>query len=488
MCCPGALLPIGENEMLYQVYLYKFTEEYPYYKGVAHRYYWISRNPACVIDTLLVEAEPWEMVADLQAPNPHDNGLGEFFRARVVDTAGQSNLVITYFDRHLNYDSENEIVVPLSDTIVEYMNNDFHLDGFGDIIMTFALPLRGETHFVRIGTDGTLKHENIVPDTIIPILIPTTNPNSLWNHRGLRQCSSAPLRYHFFGNCWRPTPHGNTWFLGFELDSLFNVVKTYEFPTEHDQQPCASYGNTERMASCRDGGFLLLAHFDKHTHVAPYGIKDAGVQVSRYDADGNRMNYRNFKTIPEDLLQVHQCAMGNDLIEMDGYYYMSYTTGGLKSGEGSFVSLVKMDEDLNIIWQRFFLEGSSEKYRLATDMIKLKDGSIAVYGQNQNSDTEGFGCFYYLFNEKGMIGMAETESTVRPYAYWPNPAQDALHLHYSPDVKPTQIELYDLQGRLVRSQRNALESLTLQGLAPGTYTLRVTLDDGTVFTDKVVKE
>ena len=51
-----------------------------------------------------------------------------------------------------------------------------------------------------------------------------------------------------------------------------------------------------------------------------------------------------------------------------------------------------------------------------------------------------------------------------------------------------QVELYDLQGRLVRTQSKDLESLNLQGQSAGTYTMRVKLEDGKVFSDKVVKE
>ena len=80
------------------------------------------------------------------------------------------------------------------------------------------------------------------------------------------------------------------------------------------------------------------------------------------------------------------------------------------------------------------------------------------------------------------------ETKLRPYLFYPNPTQDVLHLQYSPDATPKSIELYDLQGRLVRTQRNGLESLNLQGLASGTYTMRVMLEDGKVFSDKVVKE
>ena len=77
---------------------------------------------------------------------------------------------------------------------------------------------------------------------------------------------------------------------------------------------------------------------------------------------------------------------------------------------------------------------------------------------------------------------------VRPYTYYPNPAQDQLHLQYSPDVKPARIELYDLQGRLVYLQSHSLESVEMQGLTAGQYLMKVTLEDGKSYTDKVVKE
>jgi hypothetical protein len=84
--------------------------------------------------------------------------------------------------------------------------------------------------------------------------------------------------------------------------------------------------------------------------------------------------------------------------------------------------------------------------------------------------------------------MVEQSDIIRPYLFYPNPTQDQLLLQYSPDVKPTQIELYDLQGRLVRSQSHSLESVDMQGLTAGQYLMKVSLEDGKSYTDKVVKE
>ena len=90
--------------------------------------------------------------------------------------------------------------------------------------------------------------------------------------------------------------------------------------------------------------------------------------------------------------------------------------------------------------------------------------------------------------DEGLTTVKDGSIAIRPYTYFPNPAQDLLHLQYSPDVKPTRVELYDMQGRLVRTQSKGLESIHMQGLAPGQYLMKVTLEDGKTYSDKVVKE
>jgi hypothetical protein len=96
--------------------------------------------------------------------------------------------------------------------------------------------------------------------------------------------------------------------------------------------------------------------------------------------------------------------------------------------------------------------------------------------------------FYGILIHDGVTAVAEGGIEIRPYMFYPNPAQDQLRLQYSPDVQPKQIELYDLQGRLVRTQSKAFESIDMSQLPAGTYTLRVTLEDGKTYSDKVVKE
>ena len=96
--------------------------------------------------------------------------------------------------------------------------------------------------------------------------------------------------------------------------------------------------------------------------------------------------------------------------------------------------------------------------------------------------------FLLKFYSDGSLPVPEMEGVVRPYAYYPNPAKEQLHMQFSPDVQPAQVELYDLQGRLVHTQSKAFENINMSQLPAGTYTMRVVMEGGRNYSDKVVKE
>ena len=152
------------------------------------------------------------------------------------------------------------------------------------------------------------------------------------------------------------------------------------------------------------------------------------------------------------------------------------------SGSPNRLAFACLDANLNVRWKRYFLE--PDMIHWATCMTFLRDGKVAIgsfkYGQKPG------GVSVVIIKDE-LWDIPENQDYFRPYTYYPNPTQDELHLQFSPDVTPMQIELYDLQGRMVRSQRNGLESISMEGLASGTYTMRVMLAGGKVFTDKVVK-
>ena len=174
----------------------------------------------------------------------------------------------------------------------------------------------------------------------------------------------------------------------------------------------------------------------------------------------------------------------------DGTVYFLYKEEGYPDES---VIVVKMDTDLNVEWKRFCKTGDvtiSEPLKYPTlfkdDQGEEKGIAWGGYGWKTGNDTGGL--VYFFLNHDGTVSVNESGIQVRPYCFYPNPVQAQLQMQFSPDVQPKQVELYDLQGRLVHVQSSGFESVDMSRLPAGAYMLRVTLEDGKVFSDKVVKE
>ena len=152
--------------------------------------------------------------------------------------------------------------------------------------------------------------------------------------------------------------------------------------------------------------------------------------------------------------------------------------------------VTKFTGDFDIVWRK--------RYALPETFLKPEyvsataDGGCLVVGYARNTQTPqpSYGhheIFALKLGADGTVGTSEITVTDEMFFY-PNPARDVLRLHYPQEMQPQAIELYDLQGRLVRSQTTGFESLSMEGLAAGQYVMKITMEDGKVFTDKVVKE
>ena len=151
------------------------------------------------------------------------------------------------------------------------------------------------------------------------------------------------------------------------------------------------------------------------------------------------------------------------------------------------MAISKLTEDFNILWRKSYAlyNTSHQPYQL----LATSDGGCIVMGLLNEGDlyTPEYFWFVLKLEADGTVGSDEIDVKDEIFFY-PNPVKDKLHLLCPAEMQPIQVALYDLQGRLVRTQNKDLESLSLQGLSAGTYTMRVTMEDGKVFSDKVVKE
>ena len=147
------------------------------------------------------------------------------------------------------------------------------------------------------------------------------------------------------------------------------------------------------------------------------------------------------------------------------------------------IKIYKVDENFDIDWHksyRYLHHGL-----IPMNIVATQDGGCLVVGSTLKN--EQYNIFALKLDSEGMVNTNEI-SVTNELVFYPNPVKDVLQIRYPAEAKPCQIDLYDLRGHLMRSQSKGLESISMEDLPAGTYTIRVTLEGGKMYSDKVVKE
>ena len=387
----------------------------------------------------------------------------------------KTNLLIRYFDDQLNYDEVSDIVVPLEDTLI--LNAEkYLLEDDENIIVWYALGTGQEVVpitpvMVRVGLDGTIKDRVELPDTLMG------RYSTCWNN--LVVYNDSPREY-----AWSQTEHENAYpsFGFFVVDSLFQLKEYVKVEEEFAPGYIMDYSG-EKMLPWDENSYMIASRFKSVTNQ-----KDNGVRITKYD----KLSHENlgsvrFATFPQSPYDVFvSCGIPADLKKSaDGSLYFAYQTSD--PFVRYYVGVAKLDSDLNVLWQRYCLNLSDG--HMPNMILSLEEGGLVVSGYEKGAIGGGASptLFYLFFHEDG-TGFPETETYVRPYLFYPNPVADEIHLQFSPDAKPLRIDLYDLNGHLLHSQGNGLDRIDMKGLPIGIFTMRVTLEGGRVYSDKVMKK
>ena len=91
---------------------------------------------------------------------------------------------------------------------------------------------------------------------------------------------------------------------------------------------------------------------------------------------------------------------------------------------------------------------------------------------------------FIINNNESIVN--ENINYFRPYSFYPNPTSDVLNIRYSPDVNAEKVEIYGMDGKLYREQNFNMETINVNDLSSGIYMMKVLLDNGETFTEKIV--
>ena len=372
---------------------------------------------------------------------------------------------LQYLDEHLAVTEQTDVPLPVQWSGV--YTTRFFLDKNNDLILAVNDSQRQCYCLSRIGLDGELL--DCVEATRFEQLRVTFAGTPIF------QYSVSPLQY---GLVAMPTQGANLSPRLFILDSLFNVAAEEAITTINganvnysNMQAVARLNDEEWLYSCRmglqsDGEFWnQLTKFDNQMqYQADFEVHNEGTQ-------GNTTCY----PIPEGSVKVtnegtiyHAC--------MD---YLMFFPG--------YLNITCLNPDLSVRWRHRYPEEPGFPFGL--NMCVLDDGSAVVCGYL--SDDDVYDMFLLVFEDEG-AGISEAEVTENQVEVYPNPGST---LSIRTALQNARVEIYDLNGRLMYSQRITDNMTTIDATAwpSGMYVWKVytgVLTDSTTLaeTGKWIKE
>jgi hypothetical protein len=156
------------------------------------------------------------------------------------------------------------------------------------------------------------------------------------------------------------------------------------------------------------------------------------------------------------------------------------------SGTYTYLYLAKLDEDLNLVWEKYI---GGERHYNTNALAATSDGGVIVSGYGYDKEfpeTQGFAWICKLTSD-GYVGVEERNMPVQSALLYPNPAGDFIFLQSN--HKQGRIEFYDLSGRLHQSEmtKTGKQQISLQGLGKGTYIAVFRVNNQIIHSQKILK-
>jgi hypothetical protein len=391
---------------------------------------------------------------------------------------------MTFIDADLNV--TNEVLVPI---LVENSNTwsveDAILDPLDNFIITYWTDYEiidywtsgGVFHLKRISLDGTIITESETNE-LLPSnwsnMHPSDTALTYWD-QSFRVFDEAPLCYYKLGG-YIGTDDSHPWPLyTYFFDENLHLTNTivYDYVAEDTYY---DWVGDEHLILFEKSTFKETYLMAAQIH---YPDNRFETSLVKYDMDHNVL--ATAKIEPSSPI-----GYGNPIetVVADGNsIFHAYNTRPSTYSEA--VGLVRLDNDLNILWN-IVLPGGQYNFAYGKCLKVLQNGDVAIafYTTYGNSGDK----LYLFIIHDGYDTTPELIMTKCPFTLCPNPVKDLLTLRFDDGDEPESVELYDLAGRLVGTKPNGLESIDMRAMPSGVYMLRVTMKDETIYHEKVLKE
>ncbi|MBR5780545.1 MAG: T9SS type A sorting domain-containing protein [Bacteroidales bacterium] len=369
-----------------------------------------------------------------------------------------------FFDDNLSITNTIDIDLPVEGFTFPYKsivddNNDMIIvskkDGSDDTYIFIKMDIYGEIKTIKYSMSEKYKNLYI-----------TENP--LYIH------SNNPLSY----GCYFIDGAGRTTIETVILDDNFEILDFVKIVSYSVDGKKYVFDCTEsEMLFLKDGN-ILMSSIVQETQGWNDELKEY-IQLTKFNKEYEIVDY----------VRVASRLIYGD----EGLFYINSTKSILKDSQGNIYLIYINTEGeymisfinnyMELVWE-CSLEQTDANLTFLYDAFILDDNKLVVYGDYVKFDVGYFGFCYMVTNNS--LSVSENPNNIRPYSFYPNPANDVINISFSPDVNAEKVEIYGMDGKLYHEQNFNLETISVNSLSNGIYMMKVVLDNGTTFNDKIV--
>lgn len=170
---------------------------------------------------------------------------------------------------------------------------------------------------------------------------------------------------------------------------------------------------------------------------------------------------------------------GNIVTEVDAHGTLSFDIAGLGSYNGSVTRIVTTQ---NISFSIVIFPGTATI--TSYYYYKNSDGSLVFRTNNGSVSVPGFNINESFSTTEGLItntlSIGDNASQLNAIKIYPNPVNEYLNIQPNESILIESIQVIDINGRVVLSQKEHLNTLNTSQLQSGFYTLSISTESGSI--------
>lgn len=336
------------------------------------------------------------------------------------------------------------------------------------------------------GINGIAKIENIGTDfnsvgygfylqndKIIVYGQATSDPGPYIHYKSIYRLNSNGSIDTTFGNNGSFNTPGNFIF----LDNQSNIISfisnhnntnayTYGALEKYDNngQALTSFGNNGILAFTSDPGGAGSAFMDSNNNIVCSNINN---EIFRIKPNGDHDNTFVFDS---NSFPFNVMALSSIITEKNGNYYISGLTGSM--GETFFISKITSTGAVDPIFNYYSETTGTPNF--IGEMIINDNSIITTKGANN--------ILKFTLNTSTLSVSNHTKTNISSISF-ENPVKQ--NLVFSTKEKVSKIEIYSINGKIVKILKD--NNTNLSELLKGTYLAKITFENGTTTTKKLIK-